>query len=117
MGMIVDIKAEDYDNEIGSEKPVVIEFWIKSCGNCRKFKPVYDELADIFGNMLRFTRVNMFDSIENLRLAEGLGVEETPTVKIFYKSKEIGQIVGFKKFETATEEIKNIIKESGCCKD
>lgn len=47
MGMIVDIKAEDYDNEIGSEKPVVIEFWIKSCGNCKKLEPVYDELADI----------------------------------------------------------------------
>ena len=117
MEKVEDIQAKDFDREISSNKLVVIEFWIKSCGNCKKFKPVYDELADIFGNMLRFTRVNMFDSIENLRLAEGLGVEETPTVKIFYKSKEIGQIVGFKKFETATEEIKSIIKESGCCKD
>ena len=57
------------------------------------------------------------NSINNLRLAEGLGVEETPTLKFFYKSKEIGQIVGFKKLETATEEIKKIVKESGCCKD
>ena len=53
----------------------------------------------------------MFESVENLRLAEGLGVEETPTVKLFYNSKEIGQLTGFKPLETATEEIEAIIKQ------
>jgi thioredoxin-related protein len=54
----------------------------------------------------------MFESVKNLRLAEGLGVEETPTVKLFQKSKEIGEIVGFKRLEAATEEIKKIVKKS-----
>jgi len=116
MEKVEDIQAKDFDREISSKKLVVIEFWIKSCGNCKKFKPVYDELSENF-SALKFTRINMFESINNLRLAEGLGVEETPTVKIFNKNKEIGQIVGFKTLETATEEIKKIIKESGCCEE
>jgi thiol-disulfide isomerase/thioredoxin len=114
MEKVEDIQAKDFDCEISSKKPVAIEFWIKSCRNCKKFKPVYDELSVIF-SALKFTRINMFESVKNLRLAEGLGVEETPTVKFFYKSKEIGQIVGFKTLETAIEEIMKIIEESGCC--
>ena len=67
--------------------------------------------TEVFGERLRFVRVNMFESVENLRLAEGLGVEETPTVKLFYKSKEIGQMTGFMQLETATEELETIIKQ------
>ena len=112
MSNVVDIQAKNFDSEItGSKKPVVVEFWIKSCGNCRKFKPVYDKLAEVFGDRLRFVRVNMFESVENLRLAEGLGVEETPTVKLFFKSKEIGQLIGFKPLDTATEEIESIVNQ------
>jgi len=95
MEKVEDIQAKDFDNKISSGTPVVIEFWIKSCGNCKKFKPVFDALSGIFSD-LNSTRVNMFESVENLRLAEGLGVEETPTVKIFKNSKEIGKVVGFK---------------------
>ena len=113
MSNVADIQAKDFDSEIAAPtKPVVVEFWIKSCGNCKKFKPVYKKLSERFSNRLRFTRVNMFESVENLRLAEALGVEETPTVKLFYKSKEIGQIIGFKTLETATEELESIVNQT-----
>ena len=112
MSNVVDIQAKDFDREIAeSTKPVVVEFWVKSCGNCKKFKPVYEKLSDVFSDRLRFVRVNMFESVENLRLAEGFGVEETPTVKLFYKSKEIGQMTGFRPLEAATEEIEAILKQ------
>ena len=112
MSNVVDINAKDFNSVIAEpKKPVVVEFWIKSCGDCKKFKPVYDKLAEVFDGRLRFVRVNIFESVENLRLAEGLGVEETPTVKLFYKSKEIGQMTGFKQLETATEELETIIKQ------
>jgi thioredoxin 1 len=112
MSNVVDTQAKDFDSEIADpKKPVVVEFWIKSCGNCRKFKPVYEKLSEVFGDRLRFVRVNMFESVENLRLAEDLGVEETPTVKLFYKSKETGQMTGFKPLEEATEELEAIIRQ------
>jgi len=116
MKNIVDIQAEDFNREImESKNPVVVEFWIKSCGYCKKFKPVYERLSEIFGDKLTFMRINMFQSVENLRLAERLGVEETPTVKLFYKGEEIGQMIGFKTLETAIEEIEVVIKQSNCC--
>jgi len=45
----------------------------------------------------------MFASIENLRLAEALGVEQTPTTKVFCKGREIVQILGYKPLEVVLE--------------
>jgi thioredoxin 1 len=117
MELVRDIQAKDFEVEINLDKPTIIEFWIKSCDNCKKFKPIYDKLSEIYGDKLNFTKVNMFESVENLRLAEGLGVEETPTVKLFFNSEEMGQMVGFKSFETAKFEIKKIIEKLSCCKE
>jgi hypothetical protein len=37
---IADIEADAFDEHIkGSDVPVVLEFWIRSCDFCRKFKP------------------------------------------------------------------------------
>ena len=117
MAKVLDIQAEDYDEKINSDSPVAIEFWIKSCGNCTKFKPIYDQLSEIFGAKLEFTRINMFESLKNLKLAEGLGVEITPTVKIFCKGKEIDEIVGFKPLEAVSVEIERIFAKLSRCKD
>lgn len=54
--------------------------------------------------------MNIFLSLENLKLAEGLGVEETPTLKLFCKGREIGQIIGYMPLDKATKEIENILK-------
>ena len=41
MNDIKDISAEEFDREVkGSGGPAVLEFWVRSCDQCRKFKPV-----------------------------------------------------------------------------
>ena len=117
MAKMLDIQAEDYDEIINSDIPVAIEFWIKSCGNCAKFKAIYERLSEVFSDKLQFTRLNMFESVKNLRLAEGLGVEITPTVKIFCNREEIDEIVGFKPLDAVTVEIERIIKKLSRCKE
>jgi hypothetical protein len=57
------------------------------------------------------SEVNMMKSIENLRLAEGMGVEATPTTKVFCSGSEVGEIVGYRSFDDAVAEIETIIKE------
>lgn len=117
MAKVLDVQAENYAELINSDIPVAIEFWIKSCGNCKKFKAIYEKLGELFGDKLQFTRMNMFESVKNLRLAEGLGVEITPTVKIFCHSEEIDEIVGFKPLEDVTGEIERIIAKLSRCKE
>jgi len=71
MEKVEDIEAKDFNKKINSEFPVVVEFGVKSCGNCKKFKPVYEKLSKIFSDM-KFTRISIFKSVKNLRLAEVL---------------------------------------------
>ena len=59
--------------------------------------------------------MNMFLSLENLKLAEGLGVEETPTLKLFCKGREIGQIIGYKPLDEFAKEIEEILEPEKDC--
>lgn len=57
----------------------------------------------------------MFLSLENLKLAEGLGVEETPTLKLFCKGREIGQIIGYGPVDEAVKAIEEILEREKYC--
>ena len=114
---VVEVSSKTFDKEVkAADKPIVIEFWIRSCGYCQKFKPIYEKLPEIFGNKVKFLEMNMFKSLENLKLAEGFGVEETPTLKFFCKDKEIGEIVGFRPLDKVVEEIEEILIREEYCK-
>ena len=113
MNEIKDISAEEYDREVkGSEIPAVLEFWVRSCDQCRKFKPVYERLPEVIGGNVRFLRMNMLKTIENLRLAEDMGVEQTPTTKVFCSGEEAGEIVGYLPLEEAAKTIYELLQ--GC---
>ena len=89
-----------------------MEFWVRSCDQCRKFKPVYESLPEVFGGKVRFLRMNMLKSIENLRLAEDVGVEQTPTTKVYCSGGEVGAIVGYLPLEEAVKTIHELLQ--GC---
>ena len=55
MNQVVEIPADSFERTVkGSDKPVIVEFWIKSCDNCQKFRPVYERLPEIFGDKADF---------------------------------------------------------------
>jgi thioredoxin 1 len=115
MTQVVEIPAEQFDTEVkNSDRPVVIEFWIKSCSFCQKFKPIYDQLPTVFDNKVKFLKMNMFLTLDNLKLAEGLGVEDTPTLKLFCKGEEIGELIGYRSLDVVKKEIEDFLKKKGC---
>ena len=115
MASVEDVQASDFDKVKGIRGPAAIEFWVRSCGECQKFRPIYERLPEVFGGRVRFLRMNIMKSIENLRLAEGLGVEETPTTVLFYDGEVIGEIVGHRPLEEAVKEIEGILKNTDDC--
>ena len=115
MNQIVEISAEHFEREVkNTDRPVVIEFWIRSCSFCQKFKPIYEKLSAIFDGKAKFLAMNMFHSLENLKLAEGLGVEDTPTLKIFCRGKEFGEVIGYRPLDKVVDEIREILETKEC---
>lgn len=115
MADITDIEADDFNEAIeASDIPVVLEFWVRSCGFCKKFKPVYEKLPDVYGDGVQFLRMDMLKSIENLRLAEGMDVEQTPTTKVFCGGKETREIVVFASLKTAVKRLNAMLDSEEC---
>lgn len=116
MEWVIEIPSSSFDEEIKeTEKPVVVEFWRRSCNWCKRFKPVYEQLPEVFGGKVKFLKINMLKSIGNLRLAEGLGVDQTPTLKLFCGGRSIGEIVGYRSLERVVEEIEEILNNQEQC--
>lgn len=113
MDDIKDVSAEEFEREVkGSRSPAVVEFWVRSCDQCRKFKPIYEKLPELIGGNVLFLRMNLLKTIENLRLSEDMGVEETPTTKVFCYGGEVGEMVGYLPLEEAVKRINELLQ--GC---
>ncbi len=59
--------------------------------------------------------MNVLGSPENQRLAIGLGVLGTPTLKFFCDGRVVGEIVGYRPLEQLVEEIEEMLAKKDEC--
>lgn len=115
MTQVREIPASSFDREVTqTDHPVVVQFWVRSCSHCQRFRPIYEQLPQIFGGHVTFVKLNMFHSLANLHLAEGFGVEDTPTLKIFCNGRDVGELVGYRPLDTVVRELKDILEREAC---
>jgi thioredoxin 1 len=60
---IIEINDDNFEEEvINADKPVLVDFWAPWCGPCRAIGPVVEELADAYGDKIKFAKCNVDDS-------------------------------------------------------
>lgn len=75
----VDLTAENFDEVVGGNEFVVIDFWAPWCGPCKSFGPIYDEVSESFENIV-FAKVN---TEEEQGIAGHFNIRSIPTLMIF----------------------------------
>jgi thioredoxin 1 len=83
--------AQFQSEVLGSDLPVLVEFWAPWCGPCRMIGPLLEELAEEYRGRLLIAKVN---SEENQIQAGEYGVQGIPTMILFRNGVEKDRVVG-----------------------
>lgn len=92
MSTIQEIDIEQFENLTQNDYAFIYitAVW---CGPCKAFSPIVTEVSEIYGEKLKFGKL---DADKNSTKLEELGVKALPTVILFKNGKEVERISGLK---------------------
>ncbi|MFG1674017.1 thioredoxin [Micromonospora sp. NPDC049282] len=76
---------------LAADRPVVVDFWAEWCPPCRVVSKHLTELAEEFGDAMRFVALN---TDENPATTRAYQVMSAPTLLVFRGGEVVGSIVG-----------------------
>lgn len=81
---------------LGSDKPVVVDFWAVWCGPCRMVAPEMEKLAAKYEGAIDIVKV---DVDANPGLSRAFNIMSIPTIAFFAPGKQPMGVVGFRPAE------------------
>ncbi len=76
---------------VGSQEPVVVDFWAEWCGPCRMIGPALEEISNEMAGKVKIAKVNVD---ENPQIASQYGIRSIPALMLFKDGKLAAQKVG-----------------------
>ncbi|KAL6603390.1 hypothetical protein ACP70R_043751 [Stipagrostis hirtigluma subsp. patula] len=90
--LVLDVAESTWDELVlGSECPVLVEFWAPWCGPCRLMHPVIKDLAKTYAGRLQCLMLN---TDENQEVATRYGIRSIPTILIFKNGERKETVIG-----------------------
>ncbi|MCA9653153.1 MAG: thioredoxin [Myxococcales bacterium] len=92
MAKIPDTTDDAFDSEVlGSNVPVLVDFWATWCGPCRALAPHVESVAHQFGSKLKVVKL---DIDTNPQTPAKYGIRGVPTLLVFKGGELVDKMVG-----------------------
>lgn len=91
-GMVNEVTDSDFQtNVLGSDKPVLVDFWAAWCGPCRMIAPSVEAVAEQYADKASVVKMNVDD---NMDTPSRYGIKGIPTLILFKGGQEAERVVG-----------------------
>ena len=91
-GNVQEFSDDSFEADVlGSDQPVLVDFWAPWCGPCRMVAPTVEQVADEYAGKVRVGKVN---TDENPQVAAGHNISSIPTLLLFKGGKVVDKTVG-----------------------
>ncbi len=106
MSEVIVTEANFEKEVLGSELPVMLDFWAVWCGPCKLLSPIVEELSETYAGKVKVGKVNVD---ENNKLAMKYNVMSIPTLKFFKNGQMVGEMVGAAPKSAVESELKKYL--------
>lgn len=101
--MALNITTANYEEVVGGDKLVVIDFWAEWCGPCRMMTPIVEELAKEYEGKAVIGKCDVDD---NDSVAAKYSVRNIPTIIFLKGGQVVDKQVGVSSKSALEEKIK-----------
>jgi thioredoxin 1 len=91
MSAALELTKDTFDEAIGAEKPVLVDFWAEWCGPCKAIAPILDEIAVEHADKITIAKVDVDNEKE---IAERFEVRGIPLLILFQEGEILAKLVG-----------------------